>query len=361
MIIGSMPPPKGLPKPRYFFDAGIRFECQRCGACCTGEPGTIYAAVDEIDAIAAYLDISTEALKTRYGYPYRDSISFREEADGRCCFYENGCRIYPVRPRQCSTYPFWFDIMRSKQRWQKAACHCPGVGRGRRFSREEILTRIEASYPESKLHKIENGKPSSIQDPGSSPQPMTRGHKMAGRFTDQRHRGMQPKRTIVDASSAILLAKTHLFGRLTETYRVVMAEAVYREINRNGYPGARRFAAARDAGAIQVLAAGSGPEAGAESTLSGCGERETIRLFSGGKGDFIVIDDRKGAAFCRDSGIPYINALLFPRILMLSGKLSDGEYRTLTERLLGCGRYSQKIAAVAAGASRERLGRFLPS
>lgn len=24
-----------------FFDAGIRFECRRCGACCTGDPGIV--------------------------------------------------------------------------------------------------------------------------------------------------------------------------------------------------------------------------------------------------------------------------------------------------------------------------------
>ena len=147
MIIGSVPNRKGLAEPRHFFDVGIRFECQRCGACCTGDPGTIYAAVDEIESIAEYLDISAGDLKTRYGYPYRGSISFREEADGRCCFYENGCRIYPVRPRQCRTYPFWFDIMRSEKRWRKAARECPGIGKGRLFPREEILARIGESYP----------------------------------------------------------------------------------------------------------------------------------------------------------------------------------------------------------------------
>lgn len=170
-----------------------------------------------------------------------------------------------------------------------------------------------------------------------------------------------PKTTIVDASSAILLAKAHLFRRLTETYRVMMAEAVYREIGRNGYPGARRFAEARRKGAIRVLAACNDGLPGPESVLTGSGERETIRLFSQGKGNFVVIDDRKGAAFCRDAGIPYINALLFPRILMLSGNLPDSEYRRLTECLLRCGRYSEKIVAAAAGATRERLGRFLPS
>jgi hypothetical protein len=172
---------------------------------------------------------------------------------------------------------------------------------------------------------------------------------------------MPRKRTIVDASSAILLAKAHLFRCLTETYHVVMAETVYSEISRNGYPGARRFAAARRNGSIRVIASQSVTGPRAESVLTGPGERETIRLFIRGEGDFIVIDDRKGASFCRNAGIPYINALLFPRILMASGKLSDSEYCRLTESLLGFGRYSQKIVSAAADASRERLVRFLPS
>jgi predicted nucleic acid-binding protein len=172
---------------------------------------------------------------------------------------------------------------------------------------------------------------------------------------------MSLKRAIVDASSAILMAKTGLFGRLTGTYQVVMAGAVYREISRNGYPGARRFAAARNDGRIQVLAPGRPAASLEESALTGAGERETIQLFSQGKGDFVVIDDRRGAAFCRNNGIPYVNALLFPRILMLAGVLSEADYRKKTDRLLALGRYSPEIAAAAAAASRERLGRFLPS
>lgn len=172
---------------------------------------------------------------------------------------------------------------------------------------------------------------------------------------------MQRKRTIVDASSAILLAKAHLFRCLTEAYRVVMAEAVYGEVSRDGYPGARRFADARDAGQILVLTPRPETATRGESTLTGSGERETIRLFSRGEGDFIVIDDRKGASFCRNAGIPYINALLFPRILMVSGKLSESDFRKRTSQLLALGRYSKEIAAVAEGATRERLGRFLPT
>jgi hypothetical protein len=172
---------------------------------------------------------------------------------------------------------------------------------------------------------------------------------------------MAPKRTIVDASSAILLAKTGLFRRLTEIYQVVMADAVYGEITRKGYPGAGGFAAVRRQGQIMVLSPAGASFPAAEDALSGSGERETIRLYGSGEGDFVIIDDRKGAGFCRRAGIPYINALLFPRILRLVGELSESEYRERTGQLLKIGRYSAKIVEVAAGASRQRLGRFMPS
>ena len=169
------------------------------------------------------------------------------------------------------------------------------------------------------------------------------------------------KRSIVDASSAILLAKTGLFASLTATYRVVMAEAVYREIAREGYPGAGDFIEAREQKAIRVLSAGRPDRPGPESALSGPGERDTIRLFLRGEGDFVIIDDRKGAGFCKSARIPYINALLFPRILLLAGALSNRDFRKRTGLLLKNGRYSQEIAAFATNASRKRLERFWPS
>ena len=139
-----------------------------------------------------------------------------------------------------------------------------------------------------------------------------------------------------------------------------MAEAVFGEIARDGYPGARGFRDARRKDAIRVLSAG-GKRPGPEDALAGPGERETIRLFCRGEGDFVMIDDRKGAGFCKNAGIPYINALLFPRILLLAGALSSRDYRRQTVQLLETGRYSAKIAAYAAEAPRERLHRFWPS
>ena len=127
------------PEIRYFFDQGLSFECQGCGVCCTGAPGTIYVAQEEIGAIAKHLGLGVSDFIARYLYPYKDSFSIGEDVRGNCLLFHEGCRVYPVRPFQCRAFPFWFSNVRSESRWKKIARQCPGIGRGRRYSKEEII------------------------------------------------------------------------------------------------------------------------------------------------------------------------------------------------------------------------------
>ena len=136
---------KPLERRPYFFDAGIRFECQRCGQCCVGEPGTIYVTPEEINALARHLHLSVADFTQRCLYPFKDSYSIREHDDGRCLFFEEGCTIYDLRPGQCRTYPFWFSNLRSESTWRTIEKDCPGIGRGRRYSREEILAIVRTT------------------------------------------------------------------------------------------------------------------------------------------------------------------------------------------------------------------------
>lgn len=73
-----------------------------------------------------------------------DRVSLREKSNYDCIFWkENGCGIYPVRPIQCQTYPFWPHILESPSAWKEEAERCPGIGRGGLFSPDEILCRLE--------------------------------------------------------------------------------------------------------------------------------------------------------------------------------------------------------------------------
>ena len=129
-----------LDRRAYFFDDGIRFTCRGCGTCCTGEPGIVRISDDEIVRLAGHLTVSVESVAERYLYRLQNGYGIRELADGRCIFFESGCRIYPVRPMQCRTYPFWVSTLRSIERWQATCRQCPGIGTGRLYDREEILT-----------------------------------------------------------------------------------------------------------------------------------------------------------------------------------------------------------------------------
>lgn len=129
----------------YFFDTGIRFECRRCGECCTGEPGTIYVTRNEIASLAEHLHLAVDDFTQRFLYPFKDSYSIGEHPDGRCLFYDNGCTVYPLRPNQCRTYPFWFSNLRSQSRWRMIEKTCPGIGHGRLYSRDEILAIVRTT------------------------------------------------------------------------------------------------------------------------------------------------------------------------------------------------------------------------
>ena len=39
---------------RVWYDAGLKFQCTRCGACCTGAPGYVWVNGEEIARLAAY-------------------------------------------------------------------------------------------------------------------------------------------------------------------------------------------------------------------------------------------------------------------------------------------------------------------
>jgi hypothetical protein len=85
----------------------------------------------EIEKIAQYLQMEPAEFRERYTRPAEGRITLIEYKLGinnyACIFFEptsGKCQIYPVRPTQCRTYPFW-DIF--KERWKEVARECPGI------------------------------------------------------------------------------------------------------------------------------------------------------------------------------------------------------------------------------------------
>ena len=90
------------------------------------------------------------------------------------------------------------------------------------------------------------------------------------------------------------------------------------------------------------------------------GECDTILLFHGGYGDFLVTDDGAAAKFCLNNKIPFVNSLLILRILNHSLIISNASYNDGVQSLLALGRYSKKVREYARSCLDSELLFFLP-
>jgi uncharacterized protein len=138
---------------------GLRFTCSQCGNCCTGGPGFVWISDEELRRLAEHLGLSTVETVERYCRTIGSRISLREVRNDRgeydCIFLKEerserrrggetivhtkrSCTIYPVRPLQCRTWPFWEGNLASREAWERSARRCHGMNRGRRFTREEM-------------------------------------------------------------------------------------------------------------------------------------------------------------------------------------------------------------------------------
>lgn len=105
--------------------------CKSCpGRCCNGERGNVWISQEEIEAVAYFLGIDIENFVQDYLRRVSGSYSIKDLKIGgnyACVFFDekkNGCAIYPVRPEQCRTFPFWPHF---REHPEKAFRECPGV------------------------------------------------------------------------------------------------------------------------------------------------------------------------------------------------------------------------------------------
>ena len=149
---------------------GLQFTCTQCGNCCTGGPGYVWISRDEIDRLATYLKLSAKEVIHRYcrRLGARYSLNERRNAQGNydCIFLKEEqvkrgagdeqvvhtkrtCQIYPVRPLQCRTWPFWDGLLQSPEHWERATRRCPGMNEGKQYAREQIEALRDATdWPE---------------------------------------------------------------------------------------------------------------------------------------------------------------------------------------------------------------------
>jgi predicted nucleic acid-binding protein len=169
----------------------------------------------------------------------------------------------------------------------------------------------------------------------------------------------------IDASSAILLYKTDLFALCSQYFSMIMETDAYKEVRVPGYPGAEFFLSMVQKNSIQVCS--SNPDCPVDITLPenlDLGERRTLALYfqsaSPNQCSFIIIDDAKGAKFCLRHKVPFINALLLPKILWFAGILNKNDYIDKTALVIEEGRYSRTVIEKAEALSPSDLALFIP-
>lgn len=168
------------------------------------------------------------------------------------------------------------------------------------------------------------------------------------------------KTVLVDASSVILLHKADLLADMQAAFRLWLTISVYEELTRLRRPGAQAVARSRRDRRITVVSPNNALHSQPLPGNLHRGERDTLLCFLDGGVDFIIIDDGPGAGYCRREAIPYVNALLCPRLLAIGGRLSPQEARGAMTRISDLGHYSTWIKRYAVRCSEATLSAFLP-
>lgn len=146
-----------------WYAEGLSFTCTQCGNCCTGGPGFVWISDEEIRRLAEFLNLPKREVIENYCRRIGRRLSLNERlmpnGNYDCVFLteidaapgegvrqkRRGCSIYPVRPLQCRTWPFWDGNLSSKQAWEISSQRCPGMDKGaRKFSKEQIESLRDA-------------------------------------------------------------------------------------------------------------------------------------------------------------------------------------------------------------------------
>jgi len=114
-------------KPWYH--EGLKFKCTGCGGCCTGSPGYVFFTDEEAETMSAHLKISKDEFMKKYTRYFHGRYALKELSKTYDCIFlkDKKCTIYPVRPKQCRTFPWWVDQLKSKEAWEEAAARCEGI------------------------------------------------------------------------------------------------------------------------------------------------------------------------------------------------------------------------------------------
>lgn len=91
--------------------------------------------------------------------------------DFHCIFLENGklCSVYDLRPVQCRTFPYWPEVMESRETWNAEKLECEGIDNPEAeiTSEEKIITTLITQLKDKKK-TLEVGRHPTFENAHSS-------------------------------------------------------------------------------------------------------------------------------------------------------------------------------------------------
>jgi Fe-S-cluster containining protein len=124
---------------KQFYKDGIRFECRvKAGAAYHEGLRVCISRLTTGGALPLTSAYRRRSLPRWYAEK-EDGLYHLKYTDKDCPFLKSDrCEVYESRPWQCRTWPFWPENMDS-DRWEReVAAYCPGVGKGRLYTAEDI-------------------------------------------------------------------------------------------------------------------------------------------------------------------------------------------------------------------------------
>jgi Fe-S-cluster containining protein len=129
----------------------MRFRCKPgCIRCCE-QPGEVYLTREDIARLAAYLGLTRTQFRRRYLRGAPPLMRLRIPRGLQCPFLlPDGCSVHPVKPLQCSAFPFWPELLSSRAELDQAAQYCPGLHHGplvKLTLARQIARQVEQAFP----------------------------------------------------------------------------------------------------------------------------------------------------------------------------------------------------------------------
>ncbi len=144
---------------KLFYEEGLFFACRQCSSCCRYDPGFVFLSEKDVHLLADSLEMTYDEFVQVYcrWIPFGDrmeKLSLKELSNYDCIFWKNGgCTVYPSRPLQCRTFPFWQSVLDSEAAWNGIKEDCPGIGQGSFHSKDEIKVLLVKRESEPVLER----------------------------------------------------------------------------------------------------------------------------------------------------------------------------------------------------------------